>query len=223
MWQHPQCVLLSPTGVSITQNVYHSCSFVFIACFPSNSTFIKCNMSASTIHIKLNIISSALAWVCTLLDSGLSSFGVIHSFFVCLFIPLFVLDSLFVLLAFYLIPLPSDTNLCCSFWLCACCCISRYHSFFPFLWSPDSSFHIWCHTVCCWQDWTSNFSFFSPPITPSLCSIHCHPLSWSCHINTSAQPWQKPGNYGPLSLPLFVCIWFLVHFMTSIWPSVMLL
>jgi len=84
-------------------------------------------MSASAMHVELNIIFSALAWVHALLDPGLSSFGVICSFFVCLFIPLFVLDSLFILLAFYLMPLPSDTNLCHSFQLCTHCCTLRYH------------------------------------------------------------------------------------------------
>ena len=72
-------------------------------------------VSASAMHIKLDIVSLALAWVCTLLDLGLSSFGFICSFFICLFIPLFILDSLFVLLAFHLMPLPLDTDPCCSF------------------------------------------------------------------------------------------------------------
>jgi len=55
--------------------------------------------STSAMHIKLNIASLALARVRTLLDSGLSGFGLIHSIFVCLLIPLLVLDSSFVLLA----------------------------------------------------------------------------------------------------------------------------
>ena len=53
----------------------------------------------SAMHVKLDIASSALAWVRALLDSGLSGFGLIRSVFVCLLIPLLVLDSSFVSLA----------------------------------------------------------------------------------------------------------------------------
>jgi len=50
-------------------------------------------------HVELDIASSALARVHALLDLGLSGFGLIRSVFVCLLIPLLVLDSSFVLLA----------------------------------------------------------------------------------------------------------------------------
>jgi len=74
----------------------------------------ECATSTSAMHIKLNIASSALAWVCALLDLGLSGFGLIRSVFVCLLIPLLVLDSLFVLLASTQHLLPLDTNPCHS-------------------------------------------------------------------------------------------------------------
>jgi len=70
--------------------------------------------STSAMHVKPNIASLALAQVCALLDSGLSGFGYIHSVFVCLFIPLLVLDSLFVSLAPTQRLLPSDTDPCHS-------------------------------------------------------------------------------------------------------------
>jgi len=55
--------------------------------------------STSAMHVEPDIASSALARVRTLLDSGLSGFGYIRSVFVCLFIPLLVLDSSLVSLA----------------------------------------------------------------------------------------------------------------------------
>ena len=65
-------------------------------------------------HVEPDIASLALARVRALLDSGLSGFGYIRSVFVCLFIPLLVLDSSFVLLAPTRPLLPSDTDPCHS-------------------------------------------------------------------------------------------------------------
>jgi len=65
---------------------------------------------------------AVLTRVCALLDMHITSYGFIRSFLVCFFIPFFVLDLLLVLLAFYLTPLPLDTELSCSFRPCTCCC-----------------------------------------------------------------------------------------------------
>jgi len=55
MWQHPQCVLLSPTEVSVTQIIHNSCSFVFIACFPSTLLLFS-----ATPHVPSNILDQWL-------------------------------------------------------------------------------------------------------------------------------------------------------------------
>jgi len=39
----------------------------------------------------------------------------------------------------------------------------------------------------------------------SLCSVYCLLLSWTCHIYIQAQPWQMPGNCGPL-FPLSILL-----------------
>jgi len=93
----------------------------------------KCATSTSAMHIELNIASSALARVRALLDSGLPGFGHIRSVFICLLIPLIVLDPSFVLLA-------PTRHLChqtltpaTPFRLCTRCHILRYHTFSPLL------------------------------------------------------------------------------------------
>jgi len=87
--------------------------------------------STSAMYIELNIASLALARVRALLDSGLPGFGHIRSVFVCLLIPLIVLDPSFVLLAptqclCHRTPTPAT-----PFRLCARCHVSRYHTFSP--------------------------------------------------------------------------------------------
>jgi len=87
----------------------------------------------SAMHVELNIASSALARVHTLLDSGLPGFGHICSIFVCLLIPLIVLDPSFVLLAptrclCHRTPTPAT-----PFRLCTHCRALRYHTFSPLL------------------------------------------------------------------------------------------
>jgi len=65
--------------------------------------------------------------------------------------------------------------------------------------------------------------FLSFPQSLLLCIAYTVvPSSQTCQINTPAQPWQKPGNCSPLSLPLLSVSDFLRIFTTSIRPPVML-
>jgi len=80
----------------------------------ANSQPVPC-MSGSTSCL------AVLTQVCALLDTHITSYGFIRSFLVCFFIPFFVLDLLLVLLAFYLMPLPLDTELSRSFRPCTHC------------------------------------------------------------------------------------------------------
>jgi len=175
-------------------------------------------------HIKPDIASLALAQVRALLDSGLSGFGYIRSVFVCLFIPLLVLDSLFVLLAPTRRLLPSDTDPCHS--LLTLRPLSRIKIPYIFA-SPLITGLPLSHTMPrglspAALDFNS-FSFLSfSPLTPSLRSIYCRPSSQTHRINTPAQPQRKPGNCGPLSLPLLSVSDFLRIFTTSIRPPVTL-
>ena len=62
---------------------------------------------------------------------------------------------------------------------------------------------IQCHTVCYRQN---VHSFLLLPFCQLFvpCSVHC--LRPDPNINTQAQPWQKPGNYGPfLPFSLSLC------------------
>ena len=125
--------------------------------------------STSAMHIKLDITSSALAWVCALLDSGLPGFGHIRSVFVCLLIPLIVLDPSFVSLAptrrlCHQTPTPAT-----PFRLCTRCHISRYHTFFTSPLITRLPFRIQHCVVCHWQHWTSNLFFFFFSLSLLLC------------------------------------------------------
>jgi len=64
------------------------------------------------------------------------------------YVYLFILDSLFVSLAFCSTPLPSDTKLCRSFSTLRPLSRIDYHSFSLSLCSPDTPFRIRCRVVC---------------------------------------------------------------------------
>ena len=162
--------------------------------------------STSAMHVELDITSSALAWVRALLDSGLSGFGLICSVFVCLLIPLLVLDSSFVLLASIRRLLPSDTNPCHS--LSTLHLLSRIK--IPYIFA--SSFDHWTsllHMTPCGLSLVAlDFNLFLSfsPITPSLRSIYCRPLVSDLPYKYPSPAPAKARQLQPTLSPSSVCV-----------------
>jgi len=117
----------------------------------------------------------------TLEDSHIASFGLIRFLFHMSLYFSSVLDLSPCLVAFSSMPFPSDTNPCCSFDPCACCCTSIPFNFAHYL--DTEHLHTMPHGFSPLLPAEPQLSIFLfPNFSLPLHSINCHPPPWTCHI-----------------------------------------
>jgi len=127
---------------------------------------------------------------------------------------MFLYSSLVLDLPFILVALLLDTATRLQAWpflsTLRCCCALIPFNLAHYL--DTEHLHMMPHGLSPAELELHSFHSPLPHSLSSLHSIHCLSLSQTCHIYIQAQPWQMPGNCGPL-FPLSV----LLH-AGQLWP-----